>query len=171
MKRTLFFTSLTVATGITIIELLMFFFYFTWDTQRNLTINADRLAQNTYDVINKHFDFRSEESKQVITRLKLYLDDVHTDSAENDRRANRTLYIKAIVLTVLLVIAVLLSYATLQNKSSIRGEVFGIVVGVVAGAVTQFLFIKTFVYNYKTKSEALLLKYVLERIDDIIKVC
>lgn len=167
MKRTLFF-SLTVATGITIIELLMFFFYFTWDTQRNLMISTDKLAKDTFDVIKNNFDIDNDKSKETILKLKLHFDDIHAESKEADDRANRTLYVKGVVLSLLLILSVVLSYTMLDNRSNIRNDAFGIVIGIVSGALTQFLFVKTFVYNYQKKN---LLKYVLSKIDDITKIC
>lgn len=169
MKKTLFFTSLAVATGITMLELFIFFNYFAKITQDSLSESMKLLADNTYEYINNNFDYKKGEVE--IYKLKLYIDDLHKISNKKDKINNNQLIVKSFVLILLLVIGVILSYVILDRKDNVSKEYFGIFLGVVIGSVTQFLFVKHFVFNYQAKSQESLLNYILDKLGDIVKLC
>lgn len=168
MKRTLFFTSLSVATGITILELIIFFKHFSKLTQKNLDHNMKILANNTYKYIDTNFDH--SKVKYDIYKLKVYIDDIHKISKQNNITKNNELVLKSIMLIFLLITSILLSYVTLENKD-INKEYFGIFLGIITGALTQYFFVYNFVFKYHTASQESLLNYVLDRVSNIIKIC
>lgn len=169
MSKTLIFTSLAVATGITILEIFIFFNHFAKMTQINLNNTMDILADNTYEFINKNYDYK--KAKSEIYKLKIYIDDVHKISNERDKKNNYQLVIKSIVLILLLGLTVILSYVTLEYKDTIKKEYIGIILGIITGSITQFMFVKYFVYQYQSSSENSLLNYILNKLSDIIRVC
>tara|TARA_Y100000996_G_scaffold295857_1_gene234183 strand:- start:421 stop:930 length:510 start_codon:yes stop_codon:yes gene_type:complete len=169
MRKTLFFTSLAVATGITILEIFIFFNHFAKITQINLNNTMELLADNTYAFIKKNYDYK--KAKSEIYKLKLYIDDVHKISDKRDKKNNYQLVIKSIVLILLLGISVILSYVTLDNKYNIKKEYIGIILGIITGSITQFMFVKYFVFQYQSSSENSLLNYILNKLSDIIRIC
>lgn len=169
MRKTLFFTSLAVATGVTILEIFIFFNHFTKTTQESIDLNMKLLADNTYDFIKQHFDYK--KATVEIYKLKMYIDDVHKISNKRDSINNKQLVIKSFVLILLLLISVILSYVLIDNRVNVTREYFGIFLGIITGSITQFMFVKYFVFQYQTKSQESLLTYTLNKIGNIVKLC
>lgn len=169
MRKTLLFTSLAVATGISILEIFLFFNYFAKKTQKDLDNKMSSLADDTYTFIKSNYDYKIAENE--IIKLKHYIDDVHKVSNKADIENNNQLVVKSIILILLLGISVILAYVTLEEKDNMKSEYIGIILGIVTGTLTQFLFVTFFIFQYQSSTENSLLNYILNKLSDIIRIC
>jgi heme/copper-type cytochrome/quinol oxidase subunit 4 len=162
-KKDIIFTNFAIATGITFIELLVFFLYFRKLTQNVIDKQLDGVSKLLGDAIINTNVVSVEDVYIYEQSLKPVMVQ-HLNQIESTNRSNA---IKSIVLVLALIVTTLFIYLVIQ-PTNIPKAYISILFGIALGSIAQYMFIITFVLTYNTKSEASLFAYALKGLENIL---
>ena len=160
-KRDIVFTSLATATGITIIEICVFLLYFKNSNQKSI----NGLLGDSSKFIAKALFESGKITAEDVYAYERTLKPLMQSHLEANREANFSLYIRSFMVVLVLFILSCFSFFVVRPRNWSKSAK-NILFGIGLGAVTQYIFVITFVLRYKTKTRSSIYSYILAGLDE-----
>lgn len=170
MKTTIFFSSLAVAAGITLVELLMFFAYYRHQNQFFITETMKTAAKKTSDMIKNEANTMALPIEQIYAYSK-YMSKIGQAEKEEVLSNHNTIFVKTIMGIFVLSLALLATYMIVPRNVNVFELTVGIVIGIISGSMLQYLFVTNIIPMYKGASTESLLYYTYNKIREIVDIC
>jgi hypothetical protein len=162
-KEQIIVTSFAIATGLTIVQLILFFVYFQKDTQKSINKQLKKAGKFISTSLTNVADISDEE----VFIFKKNLEPLRESHLKINADTNWAAIIKSTMLIFTLIIVSSFAWF-IYRPTAIKKTIGSIIFGIVTGAVAQYLFIVNFVTKYKTKSEESIYVYILNSLQETL---
>ena len=162
-KEQIIVTSLAIATGLTIVQLTLFFAHFQRDTQKSI----DKQLQKAGIFISKSLTNVVDISDEEVYIFKKNLEPLRETHLKTNADTNWAAIVKSAMLIFTLIIVSSFAWF-IYRPIAIRKTIATILFGIVVGSLAQFLFIVNSVTKYKTKSEESIYVYILNSLQETL---
>lgn len=170
MKTTIFFSSLAVAAGITLVELVMFFAYYRHQNQSFIESTMKTAAKQTSEVIKTEANTMSLPIEQIYAYSK-YMSKIGKAEKEEVTSNHTTVFVKTFMGIFVLTLALLATYLIVPKNVNTFELTLGIIMGIISGSMLQYFFITNIIPMYKGSSSESLLYYTYNKIREIVDIC
>lgn len=171
MKTEIFFSSLAVSAGITLVELFMFFAYYRHKNQQFISNTMKTAAKETNNFIKSQATIKDHLPIEQIYAYSKYMDKIGKEEKEEVFESHIAVYVKTFMGLFVLVLGLLSTYLVVPKNTDTLEMTIAIIVGIICGSLLQFWFITNIIPMYKGSTSESLIYYTFNNIKDIVDVC